>query len=202
MDKNKPMGESIYTPTLIQFATTGVEFASLVERGDALRPFVKSSLRLLPLLYSQVLTLPEYLYSPETDYIEEYITEQSYEQVRERIANILGEHDSYLTTASSQMQYSDTPLTSFISEAMADVYQHVGNLLGVLREQNELALPGAVGRCLLYWREHWGLTLCSALSALHAVYISLEEDEEDDTEGDDDSTDWGSDDTLLGDLDA
>ncbi len=185
MDQEKSTASSIYTPALIEFATVGVEFAALMEQGAERRTYICSCLRVLPRLYSLVLALPEYFYSPEEDYIEEYITEHSYDRVRERAAHILGEDDAYLTTASLQMQYSDTPVSSLVSEQLADIYQHVGNLLGILRERNEIALPAAVGRCRLYWQEHWGLALVSALGALHQIYITLPEIDDMDDEATD-----------------
>lgn len=163
---------SLYTPELLAFAQVGVEFASLMEQGADRFAYIEQLLRNLPRLYSLMLSLPSYFYDPEEDYLEEYVSEQSYERVRQRAEEILGEDDLYLTAATSDMQYSDTPLAMHLSEQLADVYQHVGNLLGILKERNEVALPSAIGRCRLYWQEHWGLALLSALSALHQLYIA------------------------------
>lgn len=182
---------SLYTPELLAFAQVGVEFASLMEQGADRSAYIEQLLRNLPRLYSLMLSLPSYFYDPEEDYLEEYVSEQSYERVRQRAEEILGEDDLYLTAAASDMQYSDTPLAMHLSEQLADVYQHVGNLLGILKERNEIALPSAIGRCRLYWQEHWGLALLSALSALHQVYITqipqddiFEQDEYNDDEND------------------
>lgn len=182
---------SLYTPELLAFAQVGVEFASLMEQGADRPAYIEQLLRNLPRLYSLMLSLPSYFYDPEEDYLEEYVSEQSYERVRQRAEEILGEDDLYLTAATSDMQYSDTPLAIHLSEQLADVYQHVGNLLGILKERNEVALPSAIGRCRLYWQEHWGLALLSALSALHQIYIAqipqddiFEQDEYNDDEND------------------
>lgn len=188
MDHNSQGAGSIYTPALIEFAARGVELATLLEQGAERREYVRRMLELLPRLYSLVLALPDYMYSPEIDLVEEYITEASYERVRARAEEIIGEEDTFLTTFSGEMQYSDTPLANHISELLADIYQHVGNLLGILREQNELALPAAIGRCRLYWNEHWGLALISALGALHQIYVGMEAEDpldDEDAEGDD-----------------
>lgn len=164
---------TIYTPALIELATCGVRLASLLEQGAERRQYVRQAIELLPRIYSLTLTLPDYLYDPELDYIEEYISEASYDLVRTKAEEILGEEDLYLTTLSSDMQYSDTPLARHISEMLADIYQHVGNLLGILRAQNDAALPAAIGRYQLYWREHWGLALISAMGALHQIYTTM-----------------------------
>ena len=46
-----------------------------------------------------------------------------YELVRNQIATLLGESDTYLETFHPDMQYSDTPIAAFISENLADVYR-------------------------------------------------------------------------------
>lgn len=171
--KNEDITSNIYTPELIAFAQTGVEFATLLEQGAEKAIYIEQLLRTLPRLYGLMLSLPNYFFSPEEDILEEYISEFSYDRVRTRAEEILGEDDMYLSTASGDMQYSDTPLATHLSEQLADVYQHVGNLLGIIKEQNEIALPSAIGRCRLYWQEHWGLALISALGALHQIYVRL-----------------------------
>ena len=106
------------------------------------------------------------------------------------------EEDAYLSAQSQEMAYSDTPIAAFISEGLADVYQHVGNLLGILRDQNEEALLPAVGRCRYYFFEYWGQTLLESLTALHHIYtlqLQAQDDDEDEhqtfeEEGDEDST--------------
>ena len=144
----------------------------------------------LPQLYLSTLRLPDYLYSPEEDYIEEFVTEETYEGVRLRVAELLGEKDSFLSCQAEEMQYSDTPLATFVSEYLADVYQQTVNLLGILRDENEEALPAAIGRCLFHFHSYYGLHLLEALTALHRLHTQLlsssddEEDYRDDEEED------------------
>ena len=181
--KEQPI-KSLYTQEVLEFAAVGVKFAGLMEQVSAFekRQFVHETILILPQLYLSTLRLPDYLYSPEEDYIEEFVTEETYEGVRLRVAELLGEKDSFLSCQSEEMQYSDTPLAVFVSEYLADVYQQVGNLLGVLRDENERALPAAIGRCILYFREYWGAHLLEALTSLHRTYtqlLRLEEDDED-----------------------
>lgn len=188
---NNEYQTSLYTPELLAFAQVGVEFATLMEQGQERPIYIEQLLKSLPRLYSLMLALPSYFYNPEEDYLEEYVSEQSYERVRSRAEEILGADDLYLTASTSDIQYSDTPLAIHLSEQLADIYQHVGNLLGILKERNEIALPSAIGRCRLYWQEHWGLALLSALSALHQLYVEqvpqddiFEQDEYEDNESD------------------
>lgn len=175
MNSSNHISDSIYTPQIVEFAALGVEFASILERGDEKAEYVERLLHILPRLYSSILSLPNYFYNPAEDFIEEYITEQSYEQVRLRAEGILSGDDLYLTLVAQDIQYSDTPVAIHISEHLADIYQHVGNLLGVIKEENDVALPAAIGRCRLYWREYWGEALISILSPLHTILVSQAE---------------------------
>ena len=193
MESNEQVITSLYTKEVLEFAAVGVKFASLLEQASSLgeRAFIQEAILVLPQLYLSTLRLPDYLYSPEEDYIEEFVTEETYEGVRLRVAELLGEKDSFLSCQAEEMQYSDTPLAAFVSEYLADVYQQTVNLLGILRDENEEALPAAIGRCLFHFHSYYGLHLLEALTALHRLHTQLlsssddEEDYRDDEEEDD-----------------
>jgi hypothetical protein len=184
MESNEQVITSLYTKEVLEFAALGVKFASLLEQASSLgeRAFIQEAILVLPQLYLSTLRLPDYLYSPEEDYIEEFVTEETYEGVRLRVAELLGEKDSFLSCQAEEMQYSDTPLAAFVSEYLADVYQQTVNLLGILRDENEEALPAAIGRCLFHFHSYYGLHLLEALTALHRLHtqlLSSSDDEED-----------------------
>lgn len=193
MESNEQVITSLYTKEVLEFAAVGVKFASLLEQASSLgeRAFIQEVILILPQLYLSTLRLPDYLYSPEEDYIEEFVTEETYEGVRLRMAELLGEKDSFLSCQAEEMQYSDTPLAAFVSEYLADVYQQTVNLLGILRDENEGALPAAIGRCLFHFHSYYGLHLLEALTALHRLHTQLlsssddEEDYRDDEEDED-----------------
>ena len=184
MESNEQVITSLYTKEVLEFAALGVKFASLLEQASSLgeRAFIQEAILVLPQFYLSTLRLPDYLYSPEEDYIEEFVTEETYEGVRLRVAELLGEKDCFLSCQAEEMQYSDTPLAAFVSEYLADVYQQTVNLLGILRDENEEALPAAIGRCLFHFHSYYGLHLLEALTALHRLHtqlLSSSDDEED-----------------------
>ena len=193
MESNEQVITSLYTKEVLEFAAVGVKFASLLEQASSLgeRAFIQEVILVLPQLYLSTLRLPDYLYSPEEDYIEEFVTEETYEGVRLRVAELLGEKDSFLSCQAEEMQYSDTPLAAFVSEYLADVYQQTVNLLDIVRDENEEALPAAIGRCLFHFHSYYGLHLLEALTALHRLHTQLlsssddEEDYRDDEEDED-----------------
>lgn len=175
---------SVYTQEIIEFAAAGVEFANKLEHASELElsEFTEKMLKILPTLYLKTLALPPYLYNPEEDRVDEYINEVAYEKIKNDVSVLLEEHDSYLTTHHEDMQYSDTPIAVSVSEFLADVYQQVGNLLGILKEENEYALPTAIGKCLFYFGEYWGRNLLSALTTLHEIKYQILVGDTDNTE--------------------
>ena len=91
-----------------------------------------------------------------------------YESVRQRIATLLGEHDTYLETFQEDMRYSDTPIAAFISENLADVYQDTGNFVSLFRQGNEEAMQEAIVLCTQNFRDYWGGKLLNALKGRQA----------------------------------
>ena len=93
MESNEQLIKSLYTQEVLEFAAVGVKFAGLMEQASTFekRQFVHETVLILPQLYLSTLRLPDYLYSPEQDYIEEFVTEETYETVRLRLAELLGE---------------------------------------------------------------------------------------------------------------
>jgi hypothetical protein len=74
------------------------------------------------------------------------------------------------------MKYSDTPIVTFISENLADIYQDTGNFVSLYRQGNEILMREAVAICRNNFRKHWGQQLLNAMKALHAVRYSEEDD--------------------------
>lgn len=167
----------IYDRNTLEFVTVALEFCTFVEAAgqSGLPEFADKAIKLLPLLYLKATLLPEVEEDENSD-PELIVTEEMYESVRNRIAALLGEKDSYLETFHPDMQYSDTPIAAFISENLADVYQDSGNFISLFRQGNEEVMLEAIALCRTNFREFWGQQLLNALKALHAVRYSSEEE--------------------------
>lgn len=166
----------IYERNTLEFVTVALEYCTFVENagGAGLFDFLDKAVKLLPLLYLKATLLPEVEEDEEAE-PEQTVTEEMYESVRNRIAGLLGEKDSYLETFHPDMQYSDTPIAAFISENLADVYQDAGNFISLFRQGNEEVMLEAIVLCRNNFREFWGQQLLNALKALHAVRYNEEE---------------------------
>jgi hypothetical protein len=160
----------IYKHNTIEFVTVALEYCSFMETVNefSLFDFVDKATKILPLLYLKASLLSDVQPDDETE-PEQNVTEEMYEAVRTRTADILGERDSYLETFHPDMPFSDTPIAAFISENMADVYQDTANFCFLFRQGNENVMYEALAICRVNFQEYWGQRLLNALKALHAV---------------------------------
>ena len=171
-EKNNP----IYEHNTLEFVTVALEFCTFVENAgkNGLLNFLDKAVKIVPLLYLKATLLPQAQENEDAE-LELTVTEEMYESVRNRIAGLLGEKDSYLETFHPDMQYSDTPIAAFISENLADVYQDTGNFISLFRQGNEEVMLEAIVLCRKNFREFWGQQSLNALKALHAVRYDGEE---------------------------
>ncbi|MDR1724129.1 MAG: DUF5063 domain-containing protein [Tannerella sp.] len=167
------MSESkvIYDKNTLEFVTVALEYCALVENTSTytLFTFVDKAIKIMPLLYLKATLLP-YLYEPEdTDYQDCFITEETYEVIRLRIAELMGKEDSFLDTFQTDMKFSDTPIAATISENMADIYQDLGNFAALFRRENEDVMTEALYFCEVNFRLYWGQKLLNVMKALHSI---------------------------------
>ena len=67
------------------------------------------------------------------------------------------------------MKYSDTPLSSSISENLADIYQALYNLVAGVKDATTEAANEVIANCKADFETYWGQTLCNVLRALHSL---------------------------------
>lgn len=178
------MDEYVYGKNSVEFVTVCVEFCALIEtaRETERVDFVNKASKILPLLYVKAsLIEPEESF---VDYPERFVSEEMYNDVREGIVQLLGHNDSYLEVFMDEMQYSDTPITAFISEELSDIWQPVRDFLEIYRIGNVDNSRAAISDCIEGFREYWGQKLVNVLRPLHTLLYNshlLEEDDEYDT---------------------
>lgn len=114
----------VYSINVIEFVTVAREFCNWLEHSEEQpRPeFISTALKILPLLYLKANMLPE-TSTVLDEYLEKYVTEEEYEHVRQSVRDRMGRFDDYLEVFTADMQRSDLPLTSTVSENLADIYQ-------------------------------------------------------------------------------
>jgi len=166
----------IYAHQTIEFVTVALEYCTMVENINNINQFdfINKAIKILPLLYLKATLLPQIEVIEDIE-LEQAVTENMYESVRVQIAELLGNKDSFLETFHTDIQYSDTPIISFISENLSDVYQDIGNFIFLFRQGNEEIMRNAIALCFNNFQKFCGQQLLNALKALHATFYNDEE---------------------------
>ncbi len=138
--------------------------------------------KLLPLLYVKTLLLPQAsLLNDEVPLT--FVREEDYARANNRIAEVMGEEDTYLDVFVDEMKYSDRPISAFVSENLADLYQDIRNLVSVYQFELSDQMEDALAVCQENFMLYWGQKLVNVLRPLHALKCRFEEsgtDEESD----------------------
>lgn len=136
--------------------------------------FIDRMLCDLPLLYTKArqitTTQPQLDGEPE-----QFVSEFEYNIIREKIAAIFGSDDAYLEVFVEDMRYSDEPITAFISENIADIYQELSDLARNWTINDELVQHDALVACIEGFNLHWGQKLLNVLRPLHVLSLAKDE---------------------------
>lgn len=162
------------------------EYCKWVEQaeGTPRKKLVEVALKLLPLLYLKASMLPACeMMSDEAP--ETFVTEEGYEVVRLTLAEIMAERDDYLDVFVSDMKYSDQPITRYISEDLADIYQDLKDFICVFQLGLNETMNDSLAICQENFRLYWGQKLVNTLRALHEVYYTPSDEEEENGTDDD-----------------
>ena len=85
-------------------------------------------------------------------------------------------HQIHYDNFHKDMRYSDEPITAFVSENIADIYQEVKDLACNYQTRDEAVMNDALVNCLEAFEQHWGQKLLNVLRPLHAVACEGEQE--------------------------
>ena len=179
----------VYAPVTLDFVTVCVELCTFLEKMEVTSrtEWANNMLRILPLLYVKATLLPsvEVIIDGKA---EVFVTEQDYKLIENHVASVIGEEDVYLDVFVVDMKYSDRPISSFVSEDIADIYQDIRNFVSVYQHGLEEAMIYALKDVKENFRLYWGQKLVNVLRPLHAlVYKPLDDINLDHAVGEEDS---------------
>ncbi len=167
----------VYQDATIEFVTVAAQTCLFLEHTmeTERQEFIEKMLCLLPLLYlkTRLLKEPEALLDGESQH---FVQEEDYNYIQLGVKNLLGTDDAYLEVFMNDMRYSDEPITAYISENLADLYQELKDMAAAFQTGQEEVMNDAVLVCLVAFREHWGQKLLNAMRALHALSLFTNED--------------------------
>ena len=164
----------VYQDKTISFVTEAVQLCLILEHTTELEraDFLQRMCCALPLLYVQarMLESPDELLDGET---QRFVQGDDYRYVEAGVKTLLGTDDAYLEVFLEDMRYSDEPITAFISEHLADIYQELKDMAANFQTNNEAVMNDAIRTCLLAFQEHWGQKLVDVMRPLHALTTDL-----------------------------
>lgn len=178
----------VYAPVALDFVAIGVEFCSFLEKMEVKsRPeWAQAMLRILPLLYVKATLLPTVEVLGD-QMAEVFVKEQDYMLISNQVASVLAEEDVYLDVFIEDMKYSDRPVSSLVSEDIADIYQDIRNFVSVYQHGLEETMLFALNDVAENFRAYWGQKLVNVQRPLHAlVYKPLDDINLDHTIGEED----------------
>ena len=111
--------------------------------------------------------------------LQDYVSEDDYNYVLNRVWGILKEDDEYLEVFSPDLQFSETPVVASISENLADIYQDLKNFISVYADRNEECMNAALQKVTENVRTDWGQKLVNAMRPLHEALYGDNQQEED-----------------------
>lgn len=166
--REEGLNSLVYSKNVIELITVANEFCSFLERADELESadFMGRLQKLLPLLYIKASLLPQFEFEAE-DELEKYVTEVDYNLIQQKVAAHTGPGDDYQEVFVPGMQFSETALTSSISENVADIYQDIKDLVMSFRTLNDEVMEQALCECQNNFAQIWGQKLVNCLRAVH-----------------------------------
>ena len=180
----------VYAPVTLDFVTVSVEFCSFLEKMEVTSrtEWCEIMLRILPLLYVKASLLPPVV-DLEDELAEVFVSHEDYMLIANQVASVLGEEDVCLDVFVEDMKYSDRPVSSFVSEDIADIYQDIRNFVSVYQLGLEETMINALKVISENFRLYWGQKLVNVLRPLHTlVYKPLADIDSDQTTGEEDNS--------------
>ena len=164
----------VYSKNVVEFVTVAAEYCSFLENSNQqdTRSFIEKMTKIIPLIYLKTSLLPSFEMMLEEEVIEQFVSEEEYEFIRQQIRDVIGQYDEYLEVFHPDMQYSDSPVLASISEDLTDVYQDLKDMIANFQSADLQIMNDALANCEENFRNFWGQKLINALRALHNVLYS------------------------------
>lgn len=172
--------QTLYAAPVIDFITVSAEYCVTLEKTEPIgkKEFLEKITKLLPLIYVKAAVLP-IVEEEEGSMLQDYVSEEDYNFVQNRVWSILKDRDEYLEVFSPEIQFSETPVVATISENLADIYQDLKNFIAIYADRNEDCMHAALSKVQENFKTYWGQKLVNAMRPLHeALYGDSSQEEE------------------------
>jgi len=185
----------VYSRNVVEFTAAAIEFCKYAEHAGEMKgdELLKILQRILPYLYLKASLLPS-LKPYFEDGNEKFVTESDWFKINDILREKFGTADDYLEVFDEEINESDGPVVSSISENMADIYQDLKDFLLLYQTGTSEVMNDAVWECRQNFETFWGQKLTNSLRAIHKFIYSGEEigriEQEEDNGEERDTSDW------------
>ena len=176
------MENDITKNRLIEIVSLSKSFCDLCDTSTeySRNDFIDRVLDILPRLYWNFYDIEaQGVILSDFDYMPSYVDQELYDNIRKKIAVLMGENDIYLDTFEQDMQYSETPISASVSEGMADIFQSLYDFINIVKDSEGIQLEDAYINCKENFENYWSQTLCNLLKVFNNLkysHNSLNED--------------------------
>jgi hypothetical protein len=189
----------VYSKNVLEFVTVSNEFCNILENSNEYtkKDFIGIALKILPLLYLKAVVLPKTEEELADEFVDKVVDEDLYQHIQMLVRDKMGQHDDYLEVFTAEMQHSDVPLSSNISEDLADIYQDVKNFIEAYKTAVTEIMNDALFEITGNFELVWGQRLVNTLRALHNVYYSGDDLSDEVVKNEADEKESNSDDWII-----
>ena len=172
-EEGTPVHNYVYSSALVEFVKAANASCTFFEelKGTEGRDFIIDTIKHLSGVYYTFLSTGEtepVLESPG----EPSVSEQEWSVLFQKIARILGPHNDILRLA-DEGEFDRSELVNHtISEDLADLYQDLREFTTIYALGIEELMNDAAWELKERFNEHWGAKLLRALLALHELFVS------------------------------
>lgn len=165
-----------YSRNVVEFVAVANEYCKYAEhvseiKGDEMLRILQ---RLLPFLYLKASLLPK-LEPFFEDGNEKFIKESDWFRIHDTFKEKFGTANDYLEVFDEKINDSEGPVTSSLSENMADMYQDLKDFLLLYQTGTSEVMNDAIWQCRMNFEDFWGQKLVNSMRAIHKFIYSGEE---------------------------
>ncbi len=165
----------VYSKNVVEFVTVANEFCLMLESCGKLteEEFVAMAQKILPLLYLKGSVLPKNDTELDED-IEKFVNESDWSFIHSMVKEKVGANDEYLEVFEEDMQYSDAPVVTTISENMADIYQDIKDFITAYKVGTIAIMNDALWELNNNFAAYWGQKTVNVLRQIHQLATNSE----------------------------
>ena len=167
----------IYSKQAIEFVAVADEMCRFLENAEEQdADSIINTLKVIcPLLYLKACTLPS-LEEQMEEPMSKVVSEFDYQNVRLAVAASLDSLDDFLELLDDNVEDEHEPVTCYISEYCADIYQELKDFTANYSTGLDEVMNDALFECKQSFEQYWGQKLVNIMHIVHSISYKKEDE--------------------------